>query len=131
MLDKPEKTFDLIAAMRAAVPFEVELTPPLLARLRSDTFASEIAPRQLVVSLTHLQICRTLPFEEGKGVIRWTRLSCRSFAANAVRPQLHALAYNLGNFLRTLATPEPIEGWSLTSLREKLIKIGAKVVGHR
>jgi len=32
------------------------------------------------------------------------------FAANAVRLQLHALAYNLGNFLRTLATPEPIKG---------------------
>lgn len=42
----------------------------------------------------------------------------------------HALAYNLGNFLRTLATPEPIKEWSLTSLREKLIKIGAKVVSH-
>ena len=53
-----------------------------------------------------------------------------SFAANAVRLQLHALAYNLGNFLRTLATPEPIEHWSLTSLKEKLIKIGAKVVSH-
>jgi hypothetical protein len=67
---------------------------------------------------------------EGKGAIRWTRLSCRSFAANAVRLQLHALAYNLGNFLRTLATPEPIKDWSLTSLKEKLIKIGAKVVTH-
>ena len=54
--------------------------------------------------------------------------SCRLFAANAVRLQLHALAYNLGNFLRTLATPEPIKDWSLTSLKEKLIKIGAKVV---
>jgi hypothetical protein len=52
---------------------------------------------------------------EGKGAIRWIRLSCRSFAANAVRLQLHALAYNLGNFLRTLATPEPIKDWSLTS----------------
>ena len=47
--------------------------------------------------------------KEGKGAIKWTRLSCRSFAANAVRLQLHALAYNLGNFLRTLATPEPIK----------------------
>src|SRR2546425_11367520 len=62
--------------------------------------------------------------------IKWTRLSCRTFAANAVRLQLHALAYNLGNFLRTLATPEPIKDWSLTSLKEKLIKIGAKVVSH-
>ena len=68
--------------------------------------------------------------KEGKGAIRWTRLSCRSFAANAVRLQLHALAYNLGNFLRTLATREPIKDWSLTSLKEKLIKIGAKVVSH-
>ena len=46
---------------------------------------------------------------------------------NAVRLQLHALVYNLG-ILRTLATPEPIRDWSLTSLKEKLIKIGAKVV---
>ncbi len=58
------------------------------------------------------------------------RLSCRSFAANAVRLQLHALAYNLGNFLRTLATPEPIKDWSLTTLKERLIKIGAKIVSH-
>src|SRR5260221_13810277 len=57
--------------------------------------------------------------KEGKGAIKWTRLSCRTFAANAVRLQLHALAYNLGNFLRTLATPEPIKDWSLTSLKEK------------
>jgi hypothetical protein len=68
--------------------------------------------------------------KEGKGAIKWTRLSCRSFNANAVRLQLHALAYNLGNFLRTLAIPEAIEQWSLTSLRAKLIKIGAKVIRH-
>ena len=43
---------------------------------------------------------------------------------------LERCAYNLGNFLRTLATPEPIKIWSLTTLREKLIKIGAKVVRH-
>ena len=58
--------------------------------------------------------------EEGKAAIRWTRLSCRSFASNAVRLQLHALAYNLGNFMRTLAMPKAAEPWSLTSLREKL-----------
>jgi hypothetical protein len=34
--------------------------------------------------------------KEGKGAIKWTRMSCRTFAANAVRLQLHALAYNLG-----------------------------------
>jgi Transposase DDE domain group 1 len=68
--------------------------------------------------------------KEGKNAIKWTRLSCRTFAANAVRLQLHALAYNLGNFMRTLAMPKTAVPWSLTSLREKLIKIGAKVVSH-
>jgi hypothetical protein len=65
--------------------------------------------------------------KEGKGAIKWTRLSCRTFAANAVRLQL---AYNLGNSLRTLATPEPIKDWSLTTLKDKLIKIGAKVISQ-
>ena len=68
--------------------------------------------------------------KEGKNAARWTRLSCCSFTANAVRLQLHALAYNLANFLRTLALPDGLEKWSLTSLREKLVKIGAKLVVH-
>jgi hypothetical protein len=68
--------------------------------------------------------------KEGKGAIRWTRLSCRTFAANTVRLQLHVLAYNLGNFMRTLALPKAAEPWSLSSLRGKVIKIGAKVVRH-
>ena len=40
------------------------------------------------------------------------------------------LAYNLGNFMRRLALPKAAKAWSLTSRREKLIKIGAKVVRH-
>jgi hypothetical protein len=44
--------------------------------------------------------------------------------------QLFALAYNLGNFLRRLALPKPVRHWSMTTLREKLIKIGAKVTRH-
>ncbi len=68
--------------------------------------------------------------KEGKNAINWTRLSCHSFRNNEVRLQLHALAYNLGNFLRTLALPQEVEHWSLTTLRNKLIKIGANVVCH-
>ena len=60
----------------------------------------------------------------------WTRLSCRRLQNNAVRLQLHALAYNLGNFIRTLALPEAVKHWSLTSLREMLVKIGARIVTH-
>jgi len=68
--------------------------------------------------------------KEGKHAIKWTRLSCRKFRDNAVRLQLHALAYNLANFMRTLALPKEVAHWSLTTLREKLVKIGAKVVRH-
>jgi hypothetical protein len=68
--------------------------------------------------------------KEGKHVVKWTRLSCTTFRANAVRLQLHALAYNLANLLRTLALPGEVERWSLTSLREKVVKIGAKVITH-
>ena len=68
--------------------------------------------------------------KEGKYAIKWTRLSCSKFRNNEVRLQLHALAYNLANFMRTLALPEEVEHWSLTTLREKLVKIGAKVVRH-
>jgi Transposase DDE domain group 1 len=68
--------------------------------------------------------------KEGKNAMKWTRLSCCTFAANAVRLQLHALAYNLANFMRTLALPDAVKHWSLSSLREKLVKIGAKIVTH-
>ncbi len=68
--------------------------------------------------------------KEGKNAVRWTRLSCCSMLANAVRLQLHALAYNMANFPRTLALPAEMERWSLTTLREKVVKIGAKVIAH-
>ncbi len=47
-----------------------------------------------------------------------------------MRFQLHVLAYDQSNFLRTPALPKEIEHWSMTTLREKLVKIGAKVVRH-
>jgi hypothetical protein len=52
--------------------------------------------------------------KEGKNAVKWTRLSC----------------HDLGNFLRRLALPQSVKHWSLTTLREKLVKIGAKVVLH-
>jgi hypothetical protein len=65
-----------------------------------------------------------------KYALNWTRLSCHDFVDNQVRLQLFALAYNLGNFLRRLALPKSVKQWSLRTLRDKLIKIGAKVVSH-
>jgi len=50
--------------------------------------------------------------------------------ANAIHLQLHAVAYSLANFLRALSLSDEVEHWSLTSLREKVVKIGAKVIAH-
>jgi len=87
MLDKPEKTARLLAALKAAVPFEVELTPAVVKQLQSEKFAHadqthrivsdlsyvgdeggilcHIAPpdeqRVLFISLTHVSIPRTMP----------------------------------------------------------------------
>ena len=36
----------------------------------------------------------------------------------------------MGNFFRRLVLPQRVNHWSLTTLREKLVKIGAKVVAH-
>jgi len=68
--------------------------------------------------------------KEGKNAVKWTKLSCRTFKDNQTRLQLFALAYNLANFLRRLALPREVKHWSLTTLREKLVKIGAKVTRH-
>src|SRR5664280_197676 len=65
--------------------------------------------------------------KEGKNAVKWTRLSCHDFVDNQVRLQLFVLAYNLGNFLRQAVLPQAVRHWTLTTLREKLIKIGAKV----
>lgn len=40
------------------------------------------------------------------------------------------LAYNMANFMRTLVLPKDVQHWSLTTLREKLVKTGAKLVRH-
>ena len=67
---------------------------------------------------------------KGKAALHWAWLSCRAFRPNAVRLQLFALAYNPANFLRALALPDAGAQWTLTTLREKLIKIGARIVRH-
>jgi hypothetical protein len=62
--------------------------------------------------------------EEGKYALKWMRLSCRRFRDNRARLALFALACNLGNFLRQRSQPRPVQTWTLTKLRETLIKIG-------
>ena len=68
--------------------------------------------------------------KEGKQATHWTRLSCHRFRANEVRLQLSVIAYNLGNLWRRLVLPTRIERWSLTSLQQRLVKTGGRLVKH-
>jgi hypothetical protein len=47
-----------------------------------------------------------------------------------VRLWLSVLAYDLGNLWRRLVLPKRIENWSLTSLQQRLMKTGGRLVKH-
>ena len=68
--------------------------------------------------------------KEGKRAVKMTRLSCHRFRCNQVRLALSLLAYNLGNLWRRLALPRRIDNWSLTSLQQRLVKTGGRLVKH-
>jgi hypothetical protein len=68
--------------------------------------------------------------KEGKQAVAMTRLSCHRFRANEVRLWLSVLAYNLGNLWRRLALPKGIGNWSLTSLQQRLVKTGGRLIKH-
>ena len=59
-----------------------------------------------------------------------TRLSCYRFCANGVRLCLRVLAYILGNLWRRLALPKVIDKWLLTSLQQRLVKTGGRLIRH-
>ena len=68
--------------------------------------------------------------KEGKLAASWLRLSCHRFRGNEVRLWLSVIAYNLGNLWRRLALPQRIKRWSLTSLQQRLVKTGGRLVKH-
>jgi hypothetical protein len=68
--------------------------------------------------------------KEGKQAVKMTRLSCHRFRSNEVRLWLSLIAYNLGNLWRRLVLPRSIENWSLTSLQQRLVKTGGRLVKH-
>ena len=68
--------------------------------------------------------------KEGKQAVKMTRLSCHRFRSNEVRLWLSVIAYNLGNLWRRLVLPQKIGNWSLTSLQQRLVKTGGRLVKH-
>ena len=68
--------------------------------------------------------------KEGKQAVKMTRLSCHRFRSNEVRLWLSVIAYNLGNLWRRLVLPKRIDNWSLTSLQQRLVKTGGRLIKH-
>jgi hypothetical protein len=68
--------------------------------------------------------------KEGKQAVKMTRLSCHRFRSNEVRQWLGLIAYNLGNLWRRLVLPRRIDGWSLTSVQQRLVKTCGRLVKH-
>ena len=67
---------------------------------------------------------------EGKHAVKMTRLSCHRFRSNEVRLWLSVIAYNLGNLWRRLVLPLRVGNWSLTSLQQRLVKTGGRLIKH-
>ena len=68
--------------------------------------------------------------KEEKQAVKMMRLSCHRFRSNEVRLWLSVIAYNLGNLWRRLALPLRVGNWSLTSLQQRLVKTGGRLVKH-
>ena len=67
MLDNPEQTTKLLTAMTAALSFEVELTPDVIAYLRAQRIATNVKPMQMVAKVSYAgdDVLRPLATEDG------------------------------------------------------------------
>ena len=88
------------------------------------------APNRAVVRFYNKRGMAEQWIKEGKQAVAMTRLSCHRFRANEVRLWLSLIAYNLGNVWRRLALPKEIGNWSLTSLQQRLVKTGGRLIKH-
>ena len=88
------------------------------------------APNRVVVRFYNKRGMAEQWIKEGKQALTMTRLSCHCFRANEVRLWLSLIAYNLGNVWRRLALPKEIGNWSLTSLQQRLVKTGGRLIKH-
>jgi hypothetical protein len=74
MLDNPEKTRELMTALKTALPFEVELTPEVIESLRTDDPTVVVEPKQIVSEVSYTGdeggiVCHVHPKETGNAII--------------------------------------------------------------
>jgi hypothetical protein len=68
--------------------------------------------------------------KEAKLAVNWTRLSCHRFRGKGMGLWLSVIACNLRHLWRRSASPNRIRNWSLTSMRQRLVKTGGRLVRH-
>jgi hypothetical protein len=117
-------------------------TQPRRIGAKIEHHAGELIPRVgFIVTNLHLPSRAVVQFynpsgtaeqwiKEGMQAAHWTRLSCHRLGANEVRLQLSVLAYNLANIRRRLVLPKRIDSWSLSSVKQRLVKTGGRLVRH-
>jgi hypothetical protein len=104
--------------------------PLLLFNREGDCLAAKLrSGSRAVVRFYNKRGTAEQCIKEGKQAVKMTRLSCHRFRSNEVRLWLSLIAYNLGNLWR-LMLPKKIENWSLTSLQQRLVKTGGRLVKH-
>ena len=74
MLDNPDKTAQLLAELKAAVPFNVILTPQLIGYLRAQRVATAAQAEHIVSDLSYAGdeggiVCHLAPSEAGAALI--------------------------------------------------------------
>ena len=100
MLDNPKKTINLISILKAATPFEVELSRSLIDHLRAQRVVLDAEPRRLVSEISYFSeeggiLCRMEPKEgEGALIVSITHLEvprALPFAAAVLDYQKHRM----------------------------------------
>jgi hypothetical protein len=74
MLDHPEKTMRLLAALKAAAPFEVELTEPVLKHLQAQQIAVANSTHHTVSDVSYAGdeggiVCHIVPPEKREALV--------------------------------------------------------------
>ena len=74
MLDNPEKTARLIAALKAAVPFEINLTPEVVKQLQAENGANPVQAHRTVSHLSYAGdeggiVCHIVPLDEQQALV--------------------------------------------------------------
>lgn len=69
-------------------------------------------------------------FKEGKQAAHWIRLSFHLFQANEARLQLNPLTHKQCNVWCRVLLPERVDAWSLTSLQQRLVKTGGRLINQ-